>query len=318
MTFKDEIRGDVSFGWSEVDDQVIIKSDGMATYHLASTCDDHQMEITHVIRGEEWISSTPKHLFIYEAMGWTPPAFAHLPLLLNADHSKLSKRQGDVAVEDYIAKGYLPEALLNFVALLGWNPSADREIYSHAELAPLFELTKVNKSGAVVNFEKLDWMNAQYIKAMPEEKYLSLVQTYLGDADANMKKRIAMTIRERIVKLTDVSTLAADFITAPEGIDPATLCWKTQSAEDAKDGLSRSLEWVKGLSDDAMKSPKTIEDAMKAKIAEASLQNGEVLWPLRVALSGKTPSPPPFDLMYVLGKEKSLERIERAVATLKS
>ena len=169
ITVFDEIRDDAAFEWEFIDDQVIVKSDGFPTYHLAATCDDHEMEITHVIRGEEWISSTPKHLFIYDALGWTPPTFAHLPLLLNADKSKLSKRQGDVAAEDYLAKGYLPEALVNFVGLLGWNPEGDRKIYSREELTEAFDLKKINKAEAVFNLEKLNWLNQQYLRSMPQE-----------------------------------------------------------------------------------------------------------------------------------------------------
>ena len=151
--FHDKIRGRIEVPWAQLDDQVLIKSDGYPTYHLAAIADDHDMAITHVIRAEEWISSTPKHLFLAQAMGWDVPEYAHVPLLLNPDRSKLSKRQGDVAAEDYLAKGYLPEALLNFVALLGWNPTSDREIFTKEELAALFALEKVNKAGAVFSIE---------------------------------------------------------------------------------------------------------------------------------------------------------------------
>ncbi|MEO5956551.1 MAG: glutamate--tRNA ligase, partial [Nitrospiraceae bacterium] len=172
VTFNDLVRGDVSFDSKTIDDQVLLKSDGFPTYHLANVIDDYKMKITHVIRGEEWLSSTPKHVLLYRAFGWedSMPKFAHLPLLLNPDRSKLSKRQGDVAVEDFREKGYLPDALINFVALLGWNPSATEEIYSMEELIKTFDLEKVNKAGAVFGKEKLDWMNAEYIrKKTPDE-----------------------------------------------------------------------------------------------------------------------------------------------------
>ena len=156
VRFNDMIRGDVEFDSKTIDDQVLIKSDGFPTYHLANIVDDHFMRITHVIRGEEWLSSTPKHVLLYVALGWEPPKFAHLPLLLNADRSKLSKRQGDVAVEDYRDKGYLPDALINFVALLGWNPSATEEIFTIHELIRDFDLERVNKGGAVFGREKLE------------------------------------------------------------------------------------------------------------------------------------------------------------------
>jgi nondiscriminating glutamyl-tRNA synthetase len=318
MTFHDEIRGDVSFGWSEVDDQVIIKSDGMATYHLASTCDDHDMEITHVIRGEEWISSTPKHHFIYESFGWTAPKYAHLPLLLNADRSKLSKRQRDVAVEDFLNDGYLPEAIINFVALLGWNPSGEREIYTMDELIAAFDLSKVNKSGAVVNYEKLDWMNAQYIKSMSEADFLAHTDARLAGIveDADVRKRVALAIRERMVKFADVTTSAAEFLSTPEHLDASTLVWKTQKTHDAAKMLEVARLHIETFDDATVSSITNIETSFKKHISDAGLQNGKVLWPLRVALSGKTPSPPPFDLIYVLGKEKSLERIKKAIETL--
>lgn len=168
IKFKDLVRGQMEFNGSTVDDQVLIKSDNFPTYHLANVVDDHFMEITHVIRGEEWLPSTPKHIALYEAFGWQPPQFAHLPLLLNADKSKLSKRQGDVAVEDYLKKGYLKEAIINFVAFLGWNPGGGetREIFTLKELEEVFSLEKVHKSGAVFNLEKLDWFNWRWHKEM--------------------------------------------------------------------------------------------------------------------------------------------------------
>src|SRR6185369_5970242 len=186
---------------------VLIKSDGYPTYHLAATCDDHDMKISHVIRGEEWLSSLPKHLFIAQCFGWTAPQYAHLPLLLNPDKSKLSKRQGDVAVEDYLAKGYLPEALINFVALMGWNPTADREIFTKEELATLFDITKVNKSGAVFNHEKLDWLNGEYIKALKVEDYLHRLQEGGFLPEGVVQERAARIVQDRLTKLSDAADL---------------------------------------------------------------------------------------------------------------
>src|SRR3989339_1628550 len=182
-TFQDEIRGPITISNSEIDDQVLMKADGYPTYHLAVVVDDHLMGVTHIIRGEEWISSVPKHVLLYNAFGFPMPSFAHLPLILNADKSKLSKRQGDVAVEDYLAKGYLPEALVNFVALLGFNPTGDREIYSLQELIDAFDLSCVNKSGAVFDHQKLDWMNGQYIKQLTNEELVIRCKTFLEKAE---------------------------------------------------------------------------------------------------------------------------------------
>ncbi|HWQ99364.1 MAG TPA: glutamate--tRNA ligase [Candidatus Methylomirabilis sp.] len=318
VAFDDEIRSNVAFEWKQVDDQVIIKSDGMATYHLANTCDDHDMGITHVIRGEEWISSTPKHLFIYQALGWTPPAFAHLPLLLNADRTKLSKRQGDVAVEDYLTNGYLPEALINFVALLGWNPTGDREIYTHHELAQAFDLTKVNKSGAVVNVEKLDWLNGHYVRTMERERYLELVSPSLQELtqDTSLMDRVAMLIRDRVVKLTDVPNLAGPYLKLVIEPDPLMLPWKSQTKEEAADRLDAILKLLTTLDHDAWHSVESLEQAIKALIEQRGWSNGEALWPLRVALSGERQSPGPFELLYALGRERSLTRVEQALHAL--
>lgn len=314
VSFVDEIRGQVEFDWKQVDDQVIIKSDGMATYHLASTCDDHDMEITHVIRGEEWVSSTPKHLFIYEALAWKPPSFAHLPLLLNADRTKLSKRQGDVGVEDYLAKGYLPEALVNFVALLGWNPTGDREIYTHDELAAAFDLAKVNKGGAVVNVEKLDWLNGRYVKAMDRERYLELASPYLREltVDTAHMDRVAMLIRDRVTKLSDIPELANPYLKMLVDVDPLLIPWKSQTREDAAVRLHGVMHALATLDHGMWRSVHDLEAAVKDLIEKNGWTNGETLWPLRVALSGGRQSPGPFELLFALGRERSLARIEQA------
>jgi glutamyl-tRNA synthetase len=178
--FHDIVRGDVEIAWQQVDDQVLVKSDGYPTYHLANVVDDHYMQVTHIIRGEEWLPSVPKHLYLYEALGWEAPQMAHLPLLLNPDRSKLSKRQGDVAIEDYLKKGYVPEALNNFLALLGWNPGEKNEIYSLDELIRAFDINKIVKAGAVFDLQKLNWMNAQYIKNMEKERYLKEARHWLA------------------------------------------------------------------------------------------------------------------------------------------
>ena len=184
----DMVRGESVFANRLIDDQILLKSDGFPTYHLANIVDDHHMNITHVIRGEEWLPSLPKHIIMYEAFGWDPPQFAHLPLILNKDRKKFSKRDGDVSVVDFIEKGYMPEALVNFCALLGWNPSADREIYTYEEMTEAFEIAKVNKSGAIFDYEKLDWMNGMYLRSVPVER---IVAEDLGDpAHANGEIRV--------------------------------------------------------------------------------------------------------------------------------
>lgn len=308
----DLIRGEVEIPWAQVDDQVIIKSDGYPTYHLAATCDDHDMEISHVIRGEEWLSSLPKHLFIFQTMGWEAPQYAHLPLLLNPDRSKLSKRQGDVAVEDYLAKGYLPEALINFVALLGWNPTSDREIYEKEELATLFDIAKVNKSGAVFNVEKLDWLNAHYIKTMPMDRYLERLRQSGFLPEGIVAERAARIVRERLSKLSD----------APQAIQEATelakygaehLVWKKSNAVDAKTRLEAMHEYLSTKGEAWFGDIASMEEETRAWIAEKGWTNGDTLWPTRVALSGREKSPSPFELLFVLGKDEALHRVDEAI-----
>lgn len=308
----DMIRGDVEIPWAQVDDQVIIKSDGFPTYHLAATCDDHDMAISHVIRGEEWLSSLPKHLFIFETMGWLAPHYAHLPLLLNADRSKLSKRQGDVAVEDYLAKGYLPEALVNFVALLGWNPTSDREIFEKEELAELFDITKVNKSGAVFNTEKLDWLNAHYIKSMPVDEYLERLRKAGFLPEGIMEERAARIVRERLAKLSDAPAAIAETVECAEY--PATmLVWKKSTAEQAVERLQGIREYLSTKNEAWFGDIAGMERELLLWIVENKWANGDTLWPLRVALSGREKSPSPFELLFVTGKDEGLARLDAAL-----
>jgi len=191
LIFNDLVRGEMKFHGKDVDDQVLIKSDGYPTYHLANVVDDHEMEVTHVIRGEEWLPSTPKHVWLYQAFGWTPPAFAHLPLLLNPDRSKLSKRQGDVAAEDFLKRGYLKEAMINFIAFLGWNPGTEEEFFTLDELVDRFSLDRVQKAGAVFNLEKLDFLNGHYMRAKSIEELAALVKPWLEETDWFSKTKFA-------------------------------------------------------------------------------------------------------------------------------
>lgn len=318
VTARDLIRDDVKFDWALIDDQVIMKSDGFPTYHLAATCDDHDMGITHVIRGEEWLPSTPKHLFIYDAFGWTPPKFAHLPLLLNADRSKLSKRQGDVAVQDYLDNGYIPEALVNFVALLGWNPTGDREVYARSELVELFDIAKVNKSGAVFNIEKLDWLNSHYLRTMSAEQYLTLTHPFVAGLtdDGSFADRALFLVRDRVVKTKDVIELTKGFFKEQLDYSNVHLTWKTQDANSATERLIAIRDLLKGLSDADCMDAGLVETKIKTLIAEKGWGNGDTLWPLRVALSGQEKSPGPFELIAMYGKARTISRIEDALKAL--
>jgi glutamyl-tRNA synthetase len=327
--WNDLIRGEVIFKNDDVDDQVLIKSDGYPTYHLAVVVDDHEMNISHVIRGEEWISSTPKHLMLYHYFGWEPPHFAHLPLLLNSDKSKLSKRQGDVAVLDYKAKGYLPDALLNFVAFLGWNPGNENEIFSLEQLITSFSLDKVGKSGAVFNIEKLDWYNREYLKKLHPEELVDYILAYLPNElqtkehDREFLLRLAPLLLERIHKGADLAQMFEQGELTYYFQEPTypkeLLLWKnTKATREGYMETAERLQHVIKLINEAPASNDS--EAVKAIIFPYAEKEGrgEILWPLRVALSGKEKSPDPFTLTSLFGKHETIKRIEFAVALLSS
>lgn len=312
--FSDLVRGEIKFSNALIDDQVLIKSDGFPTYHFAVVVDDHLMEITHVIRGEEWISSTPKHLKLYEYFGWTPPQFGHLSLLLNPDKSKLSKRQGDVAVEDYRKKGYLPEALVNFIAFLGWNPGDDREIFTLNELTTAFSLEKVSKAGAVFNTEKLDWYNREYLKKMSAEDVVMRAGEWLTQEQKSVGPvRLAQFIgleKDRVTTLAELPGAIGFCFTLPE-YAKELLVWRKGTPEEAHRVLC-DLDAELSAIEETVWSKEAVEKSAMAYIASKGLQNGAVLSPLRVALSGQQNSPGPFDIAGALGKEESLRRIKVA------
>lgn len=324
IEFTDLIRGTVRFHTRDMDDQVIIKSDGFPTYHLAVVVDDHLMEITHVIRGEEWLPSTPKHILIYEAFGWQATEFGHLPLLLNPDKSKLSKRQGDVAVEDYLAKGYLKEALINFVALLGWNPGkgATQEIFTLTELVEKFDLEKVNKAGAVFDIKKLDWMNAEYIKRMDIDTLFAqlleghfLEKELIRQAPDFMQadiflKRVLTIEQDRLTKLSEFGEQNPFFFSQHIEYDNELLRWKDNSLDSARSALKQALEILTDADESLWNEHSQLE---KILLEAAGEKRGDFLWPLRVALSGAQRSPSPFDCAWVLGKDMTLERIHMAI-----
>jgi glutamyl-tRNA synthetase len=322
----DLIYGDINYDHKFLDDQVILKSDGFPTYHLAVVVDDHHMEISHVIRGEEWIPSTPKHLLLYQSLGWEPTLFAHLPLILNPDKSKLSKRQGDVAVEDFLAQGYLPEALLNFVAFLGWNPKTEQEIFSFNDLIREFDLSKVNKSGAVFDLNKLDWFNSQYIKKMAPDELAEQLRPYWKAAGFELEKfdekylsAVASVEQQRLKKLSQAGEGSSYFFKQPD-YDPRLLVWKKTDAKKTKEILSKLQEHFQVADKDAVWSAKSLETGLFAFIAREKYDNGSVLWPLRAALTGQEKSPGPFEVAAVLalglGKQEIINRLGTAVQKL--
>ncbi|MFZ2984246.1 MAG: glutamate--tRNA ligase, partial [Candidatus Moraniibacteriota bacterium] len=302
IVFRDLVREQVTINVRDIDDSVLMKSDGFPTYHLANVVDDHLMEITHVIRAEEWLPSTPKHILLYEALGWEIPEFAHLPLLLNPDKSKLSKRQGDVAVEDYLAKGYLKESLINFVALLGWNPGQGntQEIFTLDELIEKFDLSQVHKAGAVFDLKKLDWMNAEYIKRLAlDELYTHALpfleakvffqewasqQTTLNAEDKMAFVKKVLTIeQDRLTKLSDVGENNPFFFASAIAYDTALLHWKQNTAAATTEALELAYQTLSQLTDTDWKSKETLE---KVLLERAGEKKGDFLWPLRAALTG--------------------------------
>ncbi|MCL2039503.1 MAG: glutamate--tRNA ligase [Bacteroidetes bacterium] len=310
ITFTDLIRGYVSVIGRDVDDQILLKSDGFPTYHLANVIDDHLMGITHIIRGEEWIPSTPKHILLYKAFGWECPLFAHLPLLLNRDKTKLSKRQGSVAVEDFVAKGYFKEAFVNFIALLGWNPSADREIFDFQELINTFKLEKVNKSGAVFDTQKLDWMNGQYLKKLPISYMASILKPELsnfnyGDVSDDYLGKVIDLFKERITFLKDVLTFGNYMFEKPKEFeaDYKEKHWKEGTAtmmQPLIDEFRNINDWSHNLLHDATKQ---FVDANKLKLKD-------VIHPLRLMITGKSVGAGMFETMAVLGKKECIERFD--------
>ncbi|MFA5210935.1 MAG: glutamate--tRNA ligase [Patescibacteria group bacterium] len=317
---EDLVRGQIVFKNEISDDQVILKEDGFPTYHLAVVVDDHLMGITHVIRGEEWLSSVPKHITLYKMFNWELPQFAHLPLLLNPDKSKLSKRQGDVAVEDYTKKGYLPEALINFAAFLGWNPGTDQEIFSLEELIKSFDFKKVNKSGAVFNLEKLDWLNGQYIKKMSLNKLTELTLPFFEKTDwwskyeIKDKEQIAQIIALEKDRAKILSTIpeAVKFIFELPDYEKELLIWKKTDLDETKNKLKIISNFLQEISNEEWEK-EILEKMVFVFIEKNNFGVGDILWPLRIAISGQKNSPGPFEIMAILKKEETIKRINLAL-----
>ncbi len=316
-TFDDAIRGTITFDNSEVDDCVLMKSDGFPTYYLAVVIDDHLMNITHILRGEEWISSTPKSLLLFAMFGWESPIFAHVPLLLGADKKKLSKRTGDTAVDEYLKHGYLVETLINFVGTLGFNPSADREIFSITELIEKFDLSKVNSSGAVLNMDKLDWMNKHYLMQLSINDLANRAKEFIASDISNERVRRALFVeRSRVSRLTDFDAAIAPYLVLP-AYDKSIVIWKKADDKDAIDQLTNIEYLITNTAESIFEDIALLESTIKEYIAYKGLQNGNVLWPLRVSLSGLEKSATPFELLWALGKEESIRRINFSIDQFK-
>lgn len=318
-TFHDEIYGDISVDNAELDDMILIKSDGYPTYNFANVVDDHLMGITHVVRGNEYLSSSPKYNRLYEAFGWEVPVYVHCPLITDEEHHKLSKRCGHSSYEDLIAQGFLTEAVVNFVALLGWSPEINEEIFSLEELVKIFDYHHMSKSPAVFDYTKLKWMNGEYIKAMDDDRFYEMAEPYLKKAltkDLDLKK-IAGMVKTRIEIFPDICELV-DFLEELPEYDTSMYEHKKMKTTKASslevlEEILPELENTDDYSNDAL------YQLLLAFVEKKGCKNGYVMWPIRTAVSGRQMTPAgATEIMELLGKEESLNRIRKGIELLKN
>ncbi len=316
-TFHDELYGDISVNNAELDDMVLIKSDGFPTYNFANVVDDHTMGITHVVRGNEYLSSSPKYNRLYDAFGWQVPVYIHLPLITDENHKKLAKRSGHASFEDLLAQGFLPEAVVNYIALLGWSPEDNREIFSLQELIDEFDYRRISKSPAVFDINKLKWMNGEYIKAMDEARFYEMALPYLEQALTRKLDlhRIASMVKTRIETFPDIAPLV-DFLNELPEYDPAMYTHKKMktTGESSLAVLREVLPLLEAQEDYSNDALYTL---LISYAEHNGYKNGYVLWPLRTAVSGKQTTPAgATEIMELLGKEESIARIKKGIALL--
>ena len=320
--FNDLIWGEVAFKHSTIDDFVLLKSDGYPTYHLANVVDDHLMEITHVLRAEEWLSSTPRHLLLYQALGFEPPQFAHLPMILGSDRAKLSKRHGAVSITEYREQGYLPETMVNFLALLGWSLDDKTELLSREELVRNFSLERVSRTAAVFNPDKLNWMNGVYIRSLTADRFYQAAEPYLMGDEAAAKavisnegyvREILPLVQERARTLAEVVELTRFFFVDELEYDPALLIAKKMDRESTVQALEIAKQ---RLEPSEAFDEESLEAILRPLAEELGLKTGQLFGVLRVAVTGLTAAPPLFQTMSVLGKERCLKRVETALDRL--
>jgi glutamyl-tRNA synthetase len=333
ITVKDIVRQNVEFDMALLGDIVIAKNMETPLFHFTVVVDDHLMKISHVIRGEDHLSNTPRQIALQKALGFGQPIYAHLPLFLSPDKGKMSKRQQDVALKEYHDKGYLPEALINFMVLLGWNPGTDKDIFTLEELIKEFSLEKVQKSGAIFNLQKLDYLNGYYIREKSTSNLIKLCLPYLSRFNTeqytqHQLEKIIEAYKARLKKLSDITEFADFFFVEKLSYDKKMLAWKNQDGGEVKSSLEHSYNVLKSfpasnaLRNNAGWDKKYLEELLVAEataFAKASAvegkspDKGKLLWPLRIALSGKEASASPFEIAEILGKEKTLQRIQEAI-----
>ena len=316
-SFEDVLYGLVEVDCSTLDDTVLIKADGMPTYNFANVVDDHLMAVSHVMRGTEYLSSAPKYNLLYEAFGWEKPIYAHLSPVMANSHRKLSKRHGDPTFDDLLQEGYLGEAIINYIALLGWSPGNDREFFTLPELEEAFELKGLSKSPAIFDKDKLTWMNSEYVRNLPFDRYVELALPWFQEAGvAHLDvKRLAELMQGRTEAFSRIPEMV-DFLSAMPAFDQELYTHKKMKTDPevaakaltlARPALAAIKDWQE----------QTIHDALMAAIGESGMKNGQVLWPLRIAISGKASTPGgAMEVAYLLGKEETLARLDSAIAAL--
>ncbi len=316
-TFSDELYGDITVPNEELDDMILIKSDGFPTYNFANVVDDHLMNITHVVRGNEYLSSSPKYNRLYEAFGWEVPTYIHCPLITDENHNKLSKRSGHSSFEDLLEQGFLTEAIVNFVALLGWCPSDNREIFSLEELISEFDYRNMSKSPAVLDITKLKWMNSEYIKAMDDEKFYEIALPYINEfvPDGMDKRKIASMVKTRIDVLPDIREQIDFLAKVPEY--PVDMYIHKKMKTTVENSLSLLTEVLPVLENASAFDNDSLFEALQEFAKSKEYKTGFVMWPIRTAISGKQATPGgATELMSLLGKEETIKRIKAAIEKL--
>ena len=320
-TFFDLIHGNITIANAELEDQILLKSDGLPTYNFANVIDDHLMEVSHIIRGTEFITSTPKHVLLYEFFGWEPPAFIHLaPVMGKAEDgtvSKLSKRHGATSFNDLVEMGYLPEVITNYVALLGWNPKTNQEIFTMAELIDKFSLDGLSKSPAVFDYNKLDWMSGEYFKAMTDEEFAAVADKFIGEFDASKKIYLGSLLKTRVAKLSEIPAMIK-FLRELPPFDAELFVNKRNkvTAEKSIEIIEPAIKILENVSDWTFEN---LNEKIAAFTENSGLKTGTIMWPLRIALSGQKVTPGGVvEILYLLGRETALNRLSGAVAALKN
>lgn len=321
-TFEDAVYGSITVENSELQDQILIKTDGYPTYNFANVIDDHTMGITHVVRGSEYLSSTPKYNLLYEAFGWEIPTYIHLPLIMGKDEdgnvSKLSKRHGSTSFEDLVKEGYLPQAIINYIALLGWCPKDNQEIFSMDELIGVFSVDGISKSPAIFDYDKLEWMNGEYIKRMSLDEFAAVAEPYLKQGIKNESidlKKVAAILQQRVTRLTQIPDMISFFDVQPEYEKELFVNKKSKTnLENSPVVLQMVIDKLKALESWDHDS---IHDCLINLAQEQGLKNGTVMWPARIAVSGKTVTPGgAIEILDILGREEAIGRMEKGLAKL--